>query len=1076
MKEATYKANAEIIEGKVRKFIRHYYTLKTVQGIIVTAVLGAVLLFVSFIIDFLFNLDPAQDGILFWSMIIITGLVSVYYIVYPLAQRMGIIKGLDYKKASALIAEKHENIEDRIVNIIELNQEKDINNPLFDEAINQKADNIKWYNFNQAVSVKRLMRLLVTATLTVLVIAGFSLIWPEFVKEGYKSVVQYKKAISKSEIKFRILNRELEVESGKDITIEFEVISQNEILSAEIKAGNKRSTIRKNQDRFRHTFFAVNNPIGFTIGAEGQESEMYRLEVLRRPEIAGMKIEILPPSYTGLEQILEESDGNLEIPSGSTVIWHLRTVFTDSVCLIFNDTVRIQVSNGQISYKKALTQDSYYKIVCSNANGLNTKYEYEMIVVGDLFPEIEVHEIVDSLKPDQVYIAGIIEDDFGFNRLELVEQKSGNESKKLIMIRPDQLYQEFYHEIVADTIQSEYFLRIFDNDQVNGYKFTESRRLFVKRKSISELAKENSEKAENITKELTSGIEGVDKLEEMILQFRMDNLSGEMNSWEIQERIKEITALKNSLLDRIESIQDQSAEYAGNEEVLEEQEMLDRAREIQELMKNLLDDELRELLEEFEKLSSEYNERMANDMAQDLEMNMEKLKEQMELSLELLKKFEINKEIENHIQELLKLAEKIENDTDGAKKNDVSNELEVWNEKYEMTLKRNSELIKPIQLNELNEERNETTESVKNYSESDKNEEGESRKQAAESVRKLAMEMEKECGGSMGGGQSVDIEELRQIRNSLNEFSRRQEELNELLNRVNRGGPTFGVLSSDQKILEEKFARIRDSLKGIALNQPIVAQILGQEMFHVETSFRSIMESISGNQIGRIRIEQNKIMSEVNSMALKLDELIKSNENQIGTGSGKKGFTDSRRKDKGESKGSEKLGETKGMQEALKEQLRNALQQLKEGRSGKKMRKSMAKMLGEREMMRKAAERLSQEGVLGNDAKERLMQAIEMMKEVERDIVYDRLGDHTAEKDEWIRTRLLEAENAEKERENDNRRESKEFKGEYKTVNETMDRVVEPNKLYRQTLKYKELKLKKFYQERYQKFIESTKN
>ena len=136
----------------------------------------------------------------------------------------------------------------------------------------------------------------------------------------------------------------------------------------------------------------------------------------------------------------------------------------------------------------------------------------------------------------------------------------------------------------------------------------------------------------------------------------------------------------------------------------------------------------------------------------------------------------------------------------------------------------------------------------------------------------------------------------------------------------------------------------------------------------------------------------------------------------------------------------------------------------------------MAKMLGEREMMRKAAERLSQEGVLGNDAKERLMQAIEMMKEVERDIVYDRLGDHTAEKDEWIRTRLLEAENAEKERENDNRRESKEFKGEYKTVNENMDRIVEPNKLYRQTLKYKELKLKKFYQERYQKFIESTKN
>ena len=139
------------------------------------------------------------------------------------------------------------------------------------------------------------------------------------------------------------------------------------------------------------------------------------------------------------------------------------------------------------------------------------------------------------------------------------------------------------------------------------------------------------------------------------------------------------------------------------------------------------------------------------------------------------------------------------------------------------------------------------------------------------------------------------------------------------------------------------------------------------------------------------------------------------------------------------------------------------------------MKKDLAKMLGEREMMRKAAEKLSQGGILGKDAKERLMQAIEMMKEVERDIVYDRMGDHTAEKDDWIRTRLLEAENAEKERENDNRRESKEFSGEYQTISGPVNKIAEPNKLYRQTLKYKELKLKKFYQDRYQEYIESTK-
>lgn len=1075
MKESTHRANADIIEGKVRKFIRHYYTVKTIQGLIITSVFGVLLLFFSFLVDFLFNPNPAQDGILFWSMIILLGLASVYYVLYPLAQRMGIIKGLDYKKASVLIAEKHEKIEDKIVNIIELNQEREKDNQLFDEAINQKSENIKWYNFNQAVSIKRLLRLLIRAALIIFVIVGFSMIWPGFVKEGFKSVVQYKKAINKSGIEFRIINNELKVESGKDLTVEFEIISSNDILTAEIGTGSKRETVRKEKGRFSYTFFAVNNSVSFTISAEGQESVIYRIDVLRRPEIAGMNIEINPPEYTGLERIIEESDGNIEIPSGSAVTWNLRTAYTDTVKLLYDDTVTIEPKKGRLNYSKTFIRDTEYKIICRNNNGLFTEYEYQVLVVKDLFPEIEVREKADSLMPENVYINGIIEDDFGFNRLELVELKNGSERIENIVIATNQLYQEFYHALNADTVQSVYFLRIYDNDVINGYKCTESRRLLIKRKSISEIAEENSEKAENISKELNIGILSVEKLEERILQFRMDNLSGEMNAWEIQERIKEINELKNNLLNLIENIQEESAEYTDNEELLEEQEMLERAREIQELMKNLMDEELRELLEQFEKLSKEYNEKLANEMTQGLELNMEKLKEQMEMSLELLKKFEISKDIEKQVKELETLSEKIENDSNGDKKDEIKDDYKKWEEKYEETLKENKELKKPLQLNELKKEREETRDSVNQYGEAGKENEAIKRNQAASRVSRLAREMEKECGGSMGGGQTVDIEELRQIRNALNEFSRSQEELNEMLNGMNRGEQTIGVLSRDQKTLEDKFAKIRDSLKSIALDQPIVAQILGQEMFHVETSFRSIMESVQYNQVARIRVEQNKIMNEVNIMALKLDELIKSNENQIGTGTGKKGFTDSRRKEKGESKGSEQLGETKGMQEALKEQLRSALQQMKEGKSGAKMRKDLAKMLGEREMMRKAAEKLSQGGILGKDAKERLMQAIEMMKEVERDIVYDRMGDHTAEKDDWIRTRLLEAENAEKERESDNRRESKEFSGEYQPVSGTVDKIAEPNKLYRQTLKYKELKLKKFYQDRYQEYIESTK-
>ena len=135
----------------------------------------------------------------------------------------------------------------------------------------------------------------------------------------------------------------------------------------------------------------------------------------------------------------------------------------------------------------------------------------------------------------------------------------------------------------------------------------------------------------------------------------------------------------------------------------------------------------------------------------------------------------------------------------------------------------------------------------------------------------------------------------------------------------------------------------------------------------------------------------------------------------------------------------------------------------------------MARMLGEREMMRKGMEKLLQDGGLGTEARERANDALKLMKEIEKDIIYNRLSDQTLKRDELIRTRLLEAENAEKERESENRRESKEFRGSFEPNRKELGTQEDATKDMEQLLKYNELKLKKFYQEKYQKYIDSTK-
>jgi hypothetical protein len=406
----------------------------------------------------------------------------------------------------------------------------------------------------------------------------------------------------------------------------------------------------------------------------------------------------------------------------------------------------------------------------------------------------------------------------------------------------------------------------------------------------------------------------------------------------------------------------------------------------------------------------------------------------------------------------------------------LKEEFKKWEKDYDKNLELDKSLKKPMGLDSLKEERKDVEQDAADLEIKEKS--GSAREQkgkAAASIRKMARKMSEVLGEQEGEGEFVDLEDLRQIRNSLNDFSKKQEELNNRILNTNTVNPAYNEVIREQKELQDKFGGIRDSLKSIGYKQPVITKIIGSEMFHVETSMKNLFDNYSGNRISVVRVEQNKIMSEVNSMAVKLDELVESMKNAKGSGKGTKGFMDRKKPKQGDSKGSQKMGESRSRQESLKDQLKSAIQKMKEGSSGKKERGELARMLGEREMMRKALEKVLQDGGLGLDAREKANQALEMMKEVEKDIIYNRLGDQTLQKDNLIKTRLLEAENAEKERENDNRRESKEFRGAFAPNLKELDQRSGKNKPMDQMLKYNELKLKSFYQDKYEKYIESTK-
>lgn len=1072
----------EVVERRLRHFINKYYRVKIIQGLIVTISFTLIILFCLIIFG---NTVPVGQRIQNFIVIagcIVLAITLIIFIIKPLAQRFGIIQGLNFKEASSIIQQKHRSIEDRIVNIIELTREKaGQNNKLYDYAIAQKTTNIKDINFNDAVSLKKLGGFAIRLVLLVALCLGIILVWPDFVKKGIGAMWSGNGQIADlKRIKFVILNDSLEVESGKDFLLRFQVLSEFSVDNVSILIGSTKEKTENVKEGHEFLFKAVNSSVSFRISGNGILSGEYVLKALKRPEIGGIQLRILPPAYTGLESSIIEGDGNAEVPAGSRIVWSIKTVNTDELLMTDEmDSIALKENGNVWSYERIVSKSINYEILCRNKNGLFINYFYKISIVKDLYPSIDISESRDTTLSNDVYIQGIIQDDYGFSKLEVIAATLGKETIKEIKIKESNIYENFYYTLVPDSNNTVYYFRIWDNDRVTGPKFTESRKISLKTTSKAEIENINSKLVDSIKTSMAEGMSAIEKMEKKVSQFKMEQVLGDMKPWEVQEKMKELNDLKKEVVDFINNIAKTDKEFTDNENILnQDKEFTEKAKQIQDLMENLLDDELKDLLKQFEELAKEFNSNKANELTDKLEVNLEKLKEQMEMSLELLKKYSMEKDLMKQVEKLNQLADSLNNEKvqDEVSENNLKEEFKKWEEEYEKKLQEDKQLKKPMGLKNLEEEREEVRKDAEELDKKGNNNPFSQKKaKASKGLKNLAKKMENMLGMMSGEGEFVDIEDLRQIRNSLNDFSKRQEELNNRISGINTVNPTFTTVIKEQKELEDKFLSIRDSLKSIGYKQPIVTKIVGAELFHVETSLRNLFESYAGNRANVVRIEQNRIMSEINSIAIKLDELIRSIGNGKGSGKGDKGFIDRKKPTEGDQKGSEKIGETKSAQQSLKEQLKSAIEKMKSGAAGKKERGELARMLGEREMMRKALEKTVQDGGLGNDAKEKANQALNMMKEVEKDIIYNRLGDQTMEKDNLIKTKLLEAENAEKERENENRRESKEFKGSFEPNRRELDKGADQNKALEQMLKYNELKLKRFYQEKYLKYIESTK-
>ncbi len=348
----------------------------------------------------------------------------------------------------------------------------------------------------------------------------------------------------------------------------------------------------------------------------------------------------------------------------------------------------------------------------------------------------------------------------------------------------------------------------------------------------------------------------------------------------------------------------------------------------------------------------------------------------------------------------------------------------------------NKELENPAKMPDLEQEKEAVKQNQKEskqaLQQNKKKQAAQKQKQAGDKMQQMAQQMKESQMQSEQEENSENEEDLRKILENLLTLSFDQEELMKEFRTVSNLDPRFIGLSQKQLKLRDDAKIIEDSLDALAKRVFEIKNFVTREMATMREYMDESSDYIKQRRPREAAGKQQLAMTSINNLALLLDESLRkmqennSQEQQQMQGNGKPKM---KRKNKPKPQ--------PGNMAQLQKELNKRIDQLKKGQNqeggkrpgGKQLSEELAGLAAQQEALRRALQQLEkmqqQQSGGGKQPSSKLSDLKNLMEKSEQDLVNKRITQETMMRQQEILTRLLEAENAVREREFENKRESK---------------------------------------------------
>lgn len=1080
-------------------FIRKYYKNRMVKGILYAFALLLSLFLVMAVLEHFGYFGTTVRAILFWCYLLVGLSVLTYYVFVPLAKMYRLGKVISYEDAAQIIGRHFPEVQDKLLNLLQLQKQGEgSDDDLLAAAIAQKTAQLKPVPFQQAIDLGANKKYLKYVAVPIAIIVLLLLVSPSVITGSSHRIAHYNTEFERpAPFSFVIENPSLEVAQQEDfvlrVSIEGNAVPAEAFINIE---GNVYRMTQQDKTHYTYQFNTVQRSCDFHFEAAGVTSALYRLVVFPKPAVVDFRVLLSYPAYTLKLQETLSNEGDLVVPQGTSVRWLFQTKDVDTLYFFVNEDIKPLVpdENGRVSMTIRAMQSFTYGFAAANRfTPLSDTLGYAVTTIEDALPMIAVVEMHDSLVDDRLFFHGRIKDDYGFSKLEfkLVKTNVQDTSKKEVLAYQIGITNESVQEFNYSTNLSDielgpgdklvYYFEVWDNDGIHGPKSATSQQFELQvptEKELDNILDRNSNEAQERAQQSMSELK---KMQQDINELMRKLVDKKEFDWQDKKDLQELSKKQKQVKEMLQQMQQQLNENKKLEQKYRDQseQLLEKQRELERLMNEVMNDEMKQMMEQIDKMMQELDKKKVQEQLEQLKLDNQDLEKQLDQNIELMKRLEMEKKVEEAVHKTEELAQKqreLSEKTESAKSKDekekMLNEQQKLSEQYDqlkqelnqiqqdykkidndLNFKLDKELMDKIDQNQQGAEKSLEKGKSKDASKQQK-EASEQLDQLSEQLAEAQVDLEQQ-------DLAEDAEEVRRLLKNLVKLSFNQETLIDKVRNTLIQDPQYQSIIVGQNKIKDDFRGVEDSLRAIAKRQLSVARVINKNVSEVNSNVaRSLSELLNMNQTfygtyknAQASASMQYSMTAFNNLALVMAESLDQMQNQMRQNQQKKQNSNCKNQGMKKSgncsnpgKGKPSAKSMKQMQQELNKQMESLKKQLdKQGKDKKsngrkkigdrnsmQMSEEFARMAAQQEMLRRMMQEYGQEMKQSDAGNAKLAKEIDqMMKQMEQtetDLVNKVITQQTINRQQQIMTRMLEHEKAEMQREKEERRESHEGK------------------------------------------------